>query len=146
MILESDHAAIMAALRLMLLHPFGVFLTMNFITQACTAVAVICLVAGLVLAIRRRMAGGARSGLLSMLGLIGLIAGVLGGVYDGFVTWQAAQALEETRLVVVVPSIVETVAVVVIGIVAWVVAAIGKCGGQAISRRRPLRHPAQGAG
>lgn len=128
---NNDTAEITNTIAAGQMDPVGVYVGMNFITKACVSLALIAGAAALIMAVLPSARGG-RSSLLDLLGKVGLVAGVLGGIYDAFVTWQVAGMLHETRLAPLTPSIIESVAAVLIGLIAWLIARFGNSGAKPV--------------
>lgn len=101
--------------------PWAVFGGMTIVTKLCTAIALIAGVVAIIAAVMR--AGGPKSGLLTALGWIALGFGLLGALYSGFNTYVAAQMTNTTRLVILLPSIVEAVYCFLAGVIVWFIAA-----------------------
>ncbi len=125
---NNDNAEIIGTLKMVLSHPVSIFMNMSLLCQMLAFVAVACILAGLVLAILRRINAGPRSGLLAAIGIIGLVAGLLGAAYGGLTTYMAVQAMHVTRLVVYLPSLIEIGYCLVLGVLAWLVAQAGNAG------------------
>ncbi len=124
----DDTAAIISTFQMALTHPVMVFLTMTFVTKMCAFVALILLALCLVMAVARRFGGGKYSGVLANLGLIALAVSALGAIYGGLLTYLGAQAQHVTRLVIVLPSLIEAGACLLVGVVALLVAMAGNAG------------------
>ncbi len=82
----------------------------------------------IVAALIRRFGNGARSGLLSTLGLAALLAGLLGAAYEGWMILATARMMHVTRFVIVLPSVIETACVFGLGLIVWFIAALGNAG------------------
>jgi hypothetical protein len=108
--------------------PWDVFAYAGPITKLTMLISLIAAGAGLMLAIMRRASKGRHSGLLSGLGLTGLLFGVLGALYTGTMSYMAAKATQTTNLIVVLPSIIEAVYAFLFGLVAWLIARWGNAG------------------
>ena len=82
----------------------------------------------IVAALIRCLGNGSRSGLLSTLGLVALLAGLLSAAYDGWTLLDTARMTHVTRFVVVLPSVLETMCVFGLGWLVWTIAALGNAG------------------
>ena len=108
--------------------PWDVFLYAGPITKLTMLISLITGGAALVLGIMRQASKGRHSGLISGLGLTGLLFGVLGALYSGAMVYMAAKATHTTNLLVMLPSIVEAVYAFLFGLVAWLISVWGNSG------------------
>ena len=108
--------------------PWDVFIYAGPITKLTMLISLIAAGAALMLGIMRQASKGRHSGLLSGLGLTGLLFGVLGALYTGIISYVAAKATQTTSLLVVLPSIIEAVYAFLFGLVAWLISVWGNSG------------------
>ena len=113
---------------LMMATPWDVF---GGLTMVVKFLVIIMLAAGVVVAIAalgRKSTGGPRSGLLAAMGVIALVAGLLGAGYNGLNSYIAYQMVKPVRLIVVFPSIIEAAYVLILALIIWGVALWGNAG------------------
>jgi len=108
--------------------PWDVFTYAGPITKLTMLISLIAGGAGLILAILRQASRGRHSGLLSGLGLTGLLFGGLGALYTGAMAYMAAKATHTTNLLVMLPSIIEAVYTFLFGLLAWLISVWGNAG------------------
>jgi hypothetical protein len=125
---QDDTAEIIGTFEAALGHPVDIFLNMGPVTQITTSIALVCLAVGVVVAVISRLNNAPRSGLLTALGVIGLIFGLLGAAYGGLTTYIGVQDMHVTRVVIYLPELIEIGLCVLIGLLAWLVAQMGNAG------------------
>jgi hypothetical protein len=76
----------------------------------------------------RKTSSGRHSGLLSGVGMTGLLFGILGALYTGAISYVAAKASDTTNLLILLPSIIEVVYAFLCGLIAWLIATWGNAG------------------
>lgn len=112
--------------------PWGVFTAAPILIQLVILVIVCAGAVAIVAAIARKASGGAKSGLLTVAGQVGLYAGVGGAGYLGMETWLTAQQMHVTRFVIYEPEVISAVFVLLLGLVVWLIARFGNAGGKRI--------------
>lgn len=125
---QDDTAAIIETFKMALAHPGIVFGSMLLVCKLTTLVSLACLAIAVVMGGIRRMNGAPRSGGLAVIGVIGLVFGLLGAAYGGLNTYITAQLTHVTRLVIYLPSLIESGLCVLVGVLAWLVARLGNAG------------------
>ena len=126
---EPDESTIVLnTLKAMLSQPVGVVMNMHAITRYAVMAALVIGVIVVFLALARRVGHGRRSGLLSGLGLAGLLIGFLGALYTGGLEYVAAQKYPVAHFHIVLPGIVEAGFSLILGLVVWGIAGFGNSG------------------
>ncbi len=113
---------------LMMAWPWDVF---GGLTIVVKFLVMIMLAAGIIVvitAVMRKLGGGPRSGLLAAMGIVALVAGLLGAAYNGLNSYIAYQMVKPVRFIVVFPSVIEAAYVLILGLIIWAVAAWGNTG------------------
>ena len=108
--------------------PWNMFLAASIVVKL---MVLIMIVAGLVVAIAalvRKLGGGNRSPLLSVMSIVALVAGGLAVVYTGCINFIIYQEMRPTHLGVLLPSLIEIVYVLILAIIIWSIAEWGNAG------------------
>lgn len=129
---QDDTAEIIGTFQSALTHPVDIFLNMSPVTKIAVFMALACLVIGSVVAVISRLNNARRSGLLTALGVVGLVFGLLGAAYGGLTTYIGVQEMHVTRVVIYLPELIEIGLCVIIGLLAWLVAQLGNAGAKRV--------------
>lgn len=108
--------------------PWNVFLGASVVVKLLVLIMLAVGFLAVILAALRKLNGGARSGLLSTLGIIAVVAGLLGVAYTGLTNFMAYQATRPTHLGILLPSLIEIVYVLILAAIIWSVARWGNSG------------------
>lgn len=107
--------------------PWTVFLGASVVVKLLVLIMLAAGLLAVLLAALRKLNGGARSGLLSTLGIIAVVAGLLGVAYTGLTNFMAYQA-HPTHWGVLLPSLIEVTYVLILAVVIWLIAQWGNAG------------------
>lgn len=108
--------------------PWDVFINAAPISKLTMLISLIAVGAALALGIMRQASKGRHSGLLSGLGMTGMLFGILGALYTGLMSYMGLKATHTTNLIVVLPAAVEAAYAFLFGLLAWLIAAWGNAG------------------
>ncbi len=107
--------------------PWDIFMMASIVVKLLILIMIATGLLAVILAILRKLNGGARSGLLSTLGIIAVVAGLLGVAYTGLTNFMAYQA-HPTHWGVLLPSLIEVVYVLILAVIIWSIAQWGNAG------------------
>ncbi len=113
---------------LMAFSPLGVFADAPLLVKLLMVIIMGAGLIALIATIARRVSGGSRSSLLTLMGQVGLYAGVAGAGYQAMGTYLTVQALHETRFVIYEPEVIEAVYVLLLGVIVYLIARLGNAG------------------
>ena len=108
--------------------PWDLFMMASIVVKLMVLIILAAGFLAVILAVLRKLNGGARSGLLSALGIIAVVAGLLGVAYTVLTNFMAYQAMRPTHLGVLLPSLIEVVYVLLLAVIIWSIARWGNAG------------------
>jgi hypothetical protein len=117
-----------AMLTEVLLQPMLVFNGMTIVTKLCLLIIIAAGAIALVTAVLRRVSGGRRSGLLTVLSWIAIVFGILGALYGAMNIYIGIQAVGKANLAVVAPGLIEIIYTLVPALIVRLIASIGNAG------------------
>ncbi len=113
---------------LMMAVPWDVFGGLTIVVKFLVMIMLAAGTVAVITAVMRKLSGGPRSGLLTAMGIVALVAGLLGAAYNGLNSYIAYQMMKPVRLIVVFPSIIEVVYVLLLALIIWGIVLWGNAG------------------
>ncbi|HTM83021.1 hypothetical protein [Asticcacaulis sp.] len=108
--------------------PGNVFISASIVVKLLVMIMMATGLVVLITAVIRKLTSGAHSGLLSTLGGVAVVAGLLSVAYTGLTSFMAYQRVHATHLGVLLPSLIEVIYVLMLGVIIWSIALWGNAG------------------
>jgi hypothetical protein len=125
--LQHDDTAEMIG-TLLSFSPMGVFETAPMLVKFMLIIIGVAGIVAVIAAVFRRVSNGPKSTLLPLAGQVGLYAGLAGAGYQATMTGIAVKATHVTRFVIYEPQVIETVFVLLAGVIVYLIARFGNAG------------------